>query len=334
MNDISDREQVLADEMTGLLRAKMEKDYAQGATQRDAHPKCLGLLKAELIVDDDLPEAARVGVFDSPGRYPAFIRFSNASGSVQSDSEKDFRGIAIKLIGVSGQRHSDDEHSSQDFLLMNHPTMPFGTPKLFRDVVYYSVKWGPLAMLLRLLLGGHLSALRTVSAGRSNPASLLEETYWSTTPYTFGDTSAKYQLRPTSDSRQSVPTELTENYLTQELTEHLKTAEVTYELGVQYFVDNTLTPIEDAAVEWTEENSPFVRIARLEIPHQTVATKNRFDLAERLSFSPNHALAVHAPLGGLNRVRGVLYRKLSEFRHQRDANPLIEPNEKTYIDLA
>ncbi len=34
-------------EMQSILRQKMAEDYKKGKTRRDAHPKCLGLLKAK-----------------------------------------------------------------------------------------------------------------------------------------------------------------------------------------------------------------------------------------------------------------------------------------------
>lgn len=334
MKSLELREQALAEEMIAVLQGKMTSDYAAGSTLRDAHPKCLGLLKAEFVVDDVASDATSVGVFAQPRRYPALVRFSNASGSVQSDQEKDFRGVAIKLLGVKGSRYSDAETSTQDFLLMNHPTMPFGTPKLFRDVVCYSVKWGPLVMALRLLLGGHSGALREVAAGRSNPNSLLGEHYWSTTPYRFGESRVKYQLRPLGVALESAPAApLTDCYLTDDLVERLGSTGAEFEFGVQRFVDEQSTPLEDAAIEWTESDAPYQRLARLEIPAQPVDTTERWRLAEDLSFSPGHALAVHGPMGGLNRVRDLIYRRLSEFRHERDGKAILEPDAQTFDDL-
>ena len=77
-------------------------------------------------------------------------------------------------------------------------------------------------------------------------------------------------------------------------------------------------PIEDAAQRWDESESPFLKVATLRIPKQQFRTKQREELAEALSFSPGHARAAHAPLGGLNRARIAIYAALSRFRHRRD----------------
>ena len=44
--------------------------------------------------------------------------------------------MAIKLIGVKGEKYSRDEKYTQDFILLTMPTMPIGTLPLFRDVIY------------------------------------------------------------------------------------------------------------------------------------------------------------------------------------------------------
>jgi hypothetical protein len=85
------------------------------------------------------------------------------------------------------------------------------------------------------------------------------------------------------------------------------------------------TPIEDAAVAWTERASPFVKLATINIPMQKIDIASRFELAEEMSFSPAHSLEVHRPLGGLNLARSELYKSLSQFRHERNGTAAIEP---------
>ena len=48
----------------------------------------------------------------------------------------------ITKLEQAGQPLTDDagQPLGQDFVLMNHPTMPLGTVKLFRDAVYYSIE--------------------------------------------------------------------------------------------------------------------------------------------------------------------------------------------------
>ncbi len=315
-------EQELIDEMQSILQEKMEKDYQKGNTKRDAHPKCLGLLKANFKVLSDIPEELKVGVFKTAKTYPTLIRVSNASGRIQSDKKKDFRGFAIKLLGVEGERFTQDEQQTQDFLLMSHPTMPLGTVKLFRDAVYYSIKWNPLVLVGKLLFSGHGSILKVLKNGKRNDTSPLDITYWSTTPYQLGGEKVKYKLVPTSKVKSELPNPLTEDYLTVNMEKHLQNDVATFDFYVQKFESEAKTPIEDAGKEW---KTPFIKVAEMEIPTQEMNIKERFELAEKLSFSPANSLEVHKPLGGINRARNQIYKKLSEFRHQRDSIKLIEP---------
>src|SRR5882672_7057320 len=95
-------EQRHIDSLIRQLRAKMERDYAGRRVLRDAHPKMHGCVRGEFSIESNLPEELRVGIFEQHRTFPAWTRFSNASGSVQPDSKGDIRGAAIKLMNVAG----------------------------------------------------------------------------------------------------------------------------------------------------------------------------------------------------------------------------------------
>jgi catalase len=107
---------------------------------RDQYPKSHGYLQGELIVEEDIPENMKVGVFKEPKIYPIWIRFSNGgsdrdqkTGDFVPDTVGDVRGMAIKLIDVEGEMVlPEPEHKGeQDFVLMNNPTF------FIRDVQGY-----------------------------------------------------------------------------------------------------------------------------------------------------------------------------------------------------
>ncbi|MDP8162377.1 hypothetical protein QJU89_02390 [Pasteurella skyensis] len=315
-------EQAMITEMTTVLKNKMEQDYQKGNTKRDAHPKTLGLLKAEFKVLDNLPVELQTDVFQAGKTYNSLIRVSNASGSVQSDKEPDFRGFAIKLLGVNGERFATEQHT-QDFLLMSNETMPLGTIELFRDAVYYSIEWHDAILALKFALTGNLGILKELADGVKNHTSPLDISYWSTTPYQFGNTQVKYKIVPTSTFQSKLSTPLTDSYLTDNMANHLEKESASFDFYVQKFIDEKQTPIEDASVQW---KSLFTKVATLTIPQQTMNTPKRFALAEQLSFSPANAIKAHKPLGGLNRARIELYKALSQYRHNSNQKPLIEPS--------
>jgi Catalase len=307
-------EAALIAEMSDILRRKMERDYAKGVTRRDAHPKALGVLRGSFTVEPNLPAELKVGLFKQAQSYDCWVRVSNASGTPQADSVKDFRGFAIKLMDGA----KNEKPLGQDFVLMNFPTMPLGTVALFRDAVYYSIEVSPLLLLAKLLIIGKLSVLKALKSGRSTPTSPLDIRYWSTTPYLFGEGRAvKYSLLPTSAHRSALPSTLSDNYLSEAMQAHLSDHEASFDFCVQLRKGDM--PIEDAGREWRETESPFVKVATLRFEPQAFKGVNeRTELAEILSFSPVHALPEHAPLGGINRARVAIYKALSKFRHERD----------------
>ena len=322
-------EENMIKDMKILLQEKMSHDYAKGQTKRDAHPKNLACLQAEFIVEPNIPAELKVGIFASPQTYPAWIRISSSSGTVQSDKAKDLRGFAIKIMGIKGDRFQtqNEEKETQDFILISYPIMPLGTVKLFHEAVYYSIKWSPPVLFSRLVMSGKFHVLNELRKARQNQTSPLDIRYWSTTPYLYGtDHVVKYSLIPTSQLKSTLPPKLTDHYLTENMEKHLAASEASFDFMIQVQKDPDRMPVEDAGVEWSEKDSPFVKVATIRMPSQAFRTQERVELAENLSFSPAHSLIEHRPIGGINRARVEIYRYLSEFRHKQNNTQLIEPS--------
>lgn len=318
LETLEPNEAALIAEMTDILRRKMERDYHAGETRRGAHPKTLGVLKGSFRIEPGLPAELRVGLFARARTLDCWVRFSNSSSKVQSDAVRDARGVAIKLLMPPRKSSSANATASQDFVLMDSPAMPLGTVALFRDAVYYAIESSPLLLGAKLLLTGHADVLLGLLGLLGKPNSPLDIRYWSTTPYRFGANQAvKYSLIPTSRHRSARPDAYGDAYLTDAMQAHLAKHVASFDFCVQVRRDDM--PIEDASVRWSERESPFVKVATLQIAKQNFRTKARHDLGESLSFSPAHALPAHAPLGGLNRARASIYAALSKFRHRRDA---------------
>jgi len=118
---------------------------------------------------------------------------------------------------------------------------------------------------------------------------------------------------------------LPEYYLTENMEKHLAEHESSFDFMIQVQKDPGRMPVEDAGVEWSEKESPFIKVATLRIPAQAFRTRERVEWAEDLSFSPAHSLIEHQPIGGINRAWVEIYRHLSEFRHKQNSKQLIEP---------
>jgi hypothetical protein len=168
----------------------------------------------------------------------------------------------------------------------------------------------------------HPRAARAAIAARSKPSCHLDIPYWSTTPYLFGAGRAvKYVVRPTSKRTSRRPFPLTDTYLREALAGHLLEAEATFDFMVQPQIDAQKTPIEDASVEWKEDDSPPVTVARVIIPRQRIDLPPRDASCEAVAFNPWNCLPDHRPLGSFNRARREIYRALARFREAGELDP-------------
>jgi hypothetical protein len=92
-------------ETVDLTVKMLQQRYPTSMARRGVHPKDHGCVQASFTVNPDLPDRYRVGVFVPGKTYPAWVRFSNATATVNPDIEKGgppSRGMAIKLMGVEG----------------------------------------------------------------------------------------------------------------------------------------------------------------------------------------------------------------------------------------
>lgn len=308
------------------------KTYPKGDTKRDAHPKTIAIIKGEFIVLENLPKTLKKGIFATPKTYKTIIRFSNGASQIQSDTKKDVRGVALKLIEIDTNIERDsrsNESSTQDFLLMSNPTMPLGTIKKFRDVIVYTLDTTILKSLLWVFLNfkTFLKLLKT----KKRHSSISNIDYWSTATFMFDKQIVKYKLIPTVGTSQKHTIDLSYNFLRNRLTSLLKKEAIYFDFCIQFFKNNELTPLEDLSKEWNENTAPFIRIAQLKIPQQTVKEQTR--LSQKIAFSIVNSYSVHKATGKLNEARIKVYNHLAALRKQRNNQAEFEPTFKDYNDL-
>ena len=291
-----------------FLKATSTKHHPSGTVPRFNQGRAAGCVDAEFVVTDDLPPDLRVGLFAQPGSYKARIRFANATS--QSDTERDVRGMSIKVFNAAAENLTSGV-ADHDFILNSHPVMMVGQTSTFLDLLK-AVEGGGAGEALFFVTHPHAAAVALAS--RQHATSHLEIPYWSTTPYLFGPGRAvKYSVRPSSSRTTPLPHPLTDGYLHQRLVKHLAQEEANFDFLVQFQTDSRTMPIEDASVEWHEQTSAFRRVARIRIPVQQVGAPDG-PSCERLSFNPWHARADHRPLGDFNRARREIYRAMAAFR--------------------
>ncbi|MBV1860398.1 MAG: hypothetical protein KUG77_18440, partial [Nannocystaceae bacterium] len=107
----------------------------------------------------------------------------------------------------------------------------------------------------------------------------------------------------------------------------LEAGDVCFAFGVQRQTDPQRMPIEDASIEWSASESPFIPVARIVFSQQDFASEEQATTCQHLSFTPWHALPAHRPLGSLNRARKTAYASISSVRHGLNGVPRVEPTE-------
>lgn len=317
------REQIAPDEAQRLeahaqvFAALQQKRAARGGAPRRAlHAKGLCGARAELTVLPDLPEAARVGIFAAPRSYRAWVRFSNGSSGAQPDRRPDVRGLAVKILGVPGKKliPALAAAQTQDLLMINAASTPFRGPDEF--VAFARAASSPALLLPRLIgalgFGRSLQILRRLLAGTGKPvASLATTRFYSALPIQWGRGAVHYGAIPVDAAPAASSPPAGDEHLRDDLIARLAAGPLRYDLQIQFFVDEARTPIEDASIEWREDVSPFVTIARLVIPRQdlrSVAGQEAAAFVEGLSFDPWHAPEEFRPLGAMMRARDHAYR--------------------------
>ena len=317
-------EAAFAQSIANRLKAKIIRENPTGIMRRDAHPKMHGVVRAEFIVEPDLPEELRVGIFREPKTYRAWIRFSNQSNRISPDRKPDIRGMAIKLMGVPGEKLLDEERDAQtqDFILISTPAFVTKDVREFDDLLK-AMESGALAQVWYYLT--HPRVVRNVVKALKKFANPLQVRYFSTTPYLWGDTAVKYSAIPRGGARDAIPRDAGDDYLRAAMVRQLDTGDARFDFAVQLRTDAGAMPIEDPGREWSEAASPYRKVASIVIPKQRFDTEPQRVFGENLSYSPWHSLPEHRPLGGVNRARKVVYAFISTFRHQKNNAPRREP---------
>ena len=343
-----DEDRLIAETVAAMGRVARARNEAGRHGVRDVHAKSHGLLRGELRVHDDLPPHLAQGLFATPATYPVIIRLSTTPGTVTDDRDTQPRGMAIKVLGVPGERAVDDGASTQDLVLVNAPIIPFGDIAAYHDRQIADERNPPSAFRLRLVaLGARLARwglrlihrpvppiLDILGQPNTNP---LGETYHSMAALRYGDHVAKLSVAPASPSVRAltgvpIPDDAGDSVLRDLVVAHFAGDSATYELRAQLCADLATMPVEDASVPWPESESPHQPVATIEIgPQDAYSDERRAYVDDVLSFTPWHALAAHRPLGSIMRVRRAAYQQSSDLRHEYNAVAAVEP--RTIDDL-
>jgi hypothetical protein len=342
---VSEDEEQTSLEIVKAMRRILETTYQHyGHAVRCVHAKSHGLLQGEMEVRAGLSPEHAQGVFATEGRFPVMMRFSTNPGDLLDDSISTPRGLAIKLLGVQAPTFFNNESAAtQDFVMLDAPAFSSADPKSFLRVLKLlagTTDRSPNAKkVLSAVLRGAEHLLETFGhesnalkgLGGHPKTHMLGETYYTCSPILYGRYFAKICVAPSSPEL----TALTNAHLsTRGKPNALREAVVAFfnEYGGEWDVRAQLAtsiesmPVEDSSVRWSEEESPYVTVARIKVsPQQAWSYGRAAAVDDAMAFSPWHCLEAHRPLGGIMRVRRPSYAMSAGFRGEHNGCNIVEP---------
>jgi hypothetical protein len=265
--------------------------------------------------------AARLGkgLFAHSGSYPAIVRFANAVSAPASDAKADVRAMSFSvqvpdgLVGKGVTR--------LDFSLNSATTFPMNDAHAFAafiNVMASPGAWGKLRTFWKMPIRDALAFLKVALLGgmqqqQTPKVAYQQQRYWSTTPYQHGDSDAvKYSAtpNPTNPSKfERVGPDCLQDELARHVNEDPRMSE--WQFGVQFLDTERMTHrgrrreasfwVENAAVEWREDQAPFHTVARLRFVPKSMLTAE--ETAEQYIDVTGHSTPETRPLGGINRTR-------------------------------
>jgi hypothetical protein len=289
------------------IQARKSKKYGKG---RALHRKQLTAASGSLDVLDGLPAFARHGLFAAPGRFEVWVRLSNGGLDRAPDRMPDIRGVALRVLGVQGDSAlGNGPAKSQDFTLINQEVFAFPKSDEFVEFVVAAASGGG-ALLKHLvkrygLLGGPVRLLKMVKTVGKSFGGFATETVFSAAPMACGPYAVRVRLVPAAAN--GAPTPGANKDWGADFSARLAQQDLQWDLQLQPFVSEALTPIEDASVNWP---TPYTTVARLTLPRHDNTGKAATDFAKQVEaavFDPWQALAAHRPLGDVQRARKVVY---------------------------
>jgi hypothetical protein len=322
-------EDELLDEIITAFIAQMRGLWNPGHFERGGNTKTHGVVRAEFVVRDDLPEHMRRGLFAEPRSYRAWVRYAGPGPYMPPDIDDiGFMSMSIKLMDVPGPKLLDDEKLTQDMLGVSTPTFVTPDTRANAQLQRWSYKNAQVFYFLDIRETHILDSIMQLLWTKTQ-TSPLEGEYFSCVPYLLGEGQAmQYSFRSRLETRTRVPRlplRPPDNYLRDAMVATLAERDVEFDVLVQAQTDPFLMPIEHNGVLWPTKLSPRVPAAVLRIPKQRFDSPEQLAFARVLSYNPWHCIPEHRPLGNQSRARKRMYSELSRLRQQMNAVEHYEP---------
>jgi hypothetical protein len=197
-------------------------------------------------------------------------------------------------------------------------TLPINDARAFLATMKVLTAPNPLKGLMSLSFPDQLRVVRAIALarlqGRRSLKPYQQLRYWSTVPFRHGMTDVVKQSATPSKENPAHPLQRrSSDALQNELIRHIEEdgAMSSFDIGLQFLDIATMTYagrrrdasfwIENASIEWNEQQTPFHTVARLTLlPHSQLSPQE--DAATYFDVT-KHAMPDSAPVGSINRVR-------------------------------
>ena len=323
-----------------ILRTTAE-DY--GRAVRSVHAKAHGILQGTLTVHAGLPPELAQGLFARPGERRVYMRLSTNAGDILPDAISLPRGLALKVLDVEGERLPGAEGNTQDFIMVNGPVFQAKTTAQFlgnlKMLAGTTDKLEGTKTAMSAVLRGVNTALTAVglespkiqSLGGAPNADPLGQTYYSVTPFRYGEHIAKFSIVPVAPDLLALQDRVIDatgkpDAIRDTVRSEMRGVDGVWEFRVQLCRDLERQPVEDSTVAWDEEDAPFRTVATVNVPRQDSWDEAAVQAVnEEMRFGVWTGLAAHQPLGNINRGRRETYQHSVAFRAGFNRCPVHEP---------
>ena len=289
------------------------------------------------------------GMFATPGKYPAIVRFANSDPNTNSDFKADVRAMSFSVdLTRNGTAVPPVKADRQDFALQNATTLPINDALAFLATMKVMTASNPGAALWALPFKDKLRVFRTLTLAQLqshqtlNPYQQLR--YWSTVPFRHGPVEVvKQTVTPSLDNHAHPLQRHNPNALQDELIRHVDedSKMSTFDFGLQFLDTEKMTYwgrlhdanfwIENASLEWNEVEAPFHTVARL-----TLLPKSQLQpeaAAATYIDVTGHSTPDTTPLGSMNRARwaGEVASRKARMQAVNNKDPMYEKGKQSGV---
>lgn len=290
-----------------------------------------GIMKGTLIIEDNLPDDYKKGMFANNGKHPVYVRYSSDLSDGRPDWESTI-GIGIKIFDIPGKKVvSDNGANTADLLLQNVPFFFVDNAAEMCGFTKASLEgWGDEwvaqnAPNTNNLLNKMAKPIRSV----------FETSLWSVVPFKLGKNEyCKYILQPGTSTFPGEPTIEDPNFLAVDLKKRMEIGNATLDIYIQKrpsakeygqaYIDEHF-PLDKATVIWDEKIAKPVKVATIQLPKQKIDSGDQETYGDWLAFNIGRVPEENAPVGSIAEARMSVYQTSADYRRKENQQPVEEP---------